>query len=110
MTTIEWGTIREAVTRVLSQCLKQLKRDTLPEKSLQDKYPAPGPREIDAHQCKENCRAETPPEQEVVSQPLGLCPSGMRCSLAQTTSLFCYLTSFPTILLQWKVVTDFVVI
>lgn len=80
-------------------------------KPLQNKCPAPGPKEIDAHQRKENCRADTAPEDGLVSQALGLCPSGMRRSLAQTTSLLCHSASFPTILLQWKVVvTDFVVI
>lgn len=89
MTTVEWGTIREATTGVLSRCLKQLKCDTLqlPEKSLQDKCPTPGLKDTDAHQCKENCRVDTPPpERGVVSQALGLCPSGMRYSLAQLTS------------------------
>lgn len=63
MTTVEWGTIREATTGVLSRCLKQLKCDTLqlPEKSLQDKCPTPGLKDTDAHQCKENCRVDTPP-------------------------------------------------
>ena len=72
---------------------------------------SPSPKETDAHQHREeNCRADIPPEYGVVSQDLDLCLTGMRCSLAQPTLLLCYSASFLTILLQGKVVTNFVAI